>query len=675
MRRSAFTSLLLAGLLLPATASAVQTVISDGAVTHDMGVGATVSIGVAGAPADFTMPDDYAVGTIYHRVIVAAGPTNAMTYQVCFVQGANRACSANNIAIAGAGTFEANQPMTGLSNYAMIDWTMPLDDIEVVAMDSVGVPVDAGSMGWIGEPDFALYYPLNLTYQLVIVANGDAFEGYPGMMMGNPAEPPAISPNGGTFEGSIAVTLDTPQMDGMIYYTTDGTDPDDTSTLYDGTAITIDTPTTLRAVTYATGFDPSPIVSADFNIVAELSNGLRGRYYDSQDFNGLVATRTDPTIDFEYGDGAPPFEDQGGSYSILWTGQVTPLYTETYTFTTINDDGVRLWVDDQLVIDDWNFHGPEERSGTVQLTANQPVSIWLEYFNGGGGGTIQLMWENPQSPQEIIPDSAMVPNLPAGQQPVVSLLFNGEESYPETFSEPITFELRRRGNLDDAFPTLVSFSGTATRLEDYQAGLNLRFEAGQASVTGEITITNDDLVEEPEETVIITLEPSPNYQTSEPTVQQFVIADDDVEVDSISGTITYTGTESGSIVVEAFRETDPVFAKRRVTLANPGAYTISNLEEGEYTVIAYIDADDDEQLDDGETWGIYQGGGTAPVLVAIPPGQTGIDINLDVAPGEVPNEEDEGCCATIASRNDGTSGWLALALGAVVLGLRRRRIH
>lgn len=675
MRRSVLSALLFCFIAAPATASAVQVVLADTDVAHTQASGAYVSIGAVGAPADFTAPANYAQGMLHHRVQVTTAPTNATSYKVCFVQGANTACSNNAITINGAGTFETTQALSGFTNYAMIAWDMPLDDIEVVAMDSAGVAVDASETTWIGSPDYGLYYPLDLTYQAVLVASGDAFEGYPGDQPGNAAEAPTMSPNGGTYEGSVSVSLASDTMDAMIYYTTDGSAPDDSSTLYDGTPISITTTTTVRAVAYAAGLDPSPETSATFTIVAMLSNGLRGRYFDTDDFQGLQMTRTDPVIDFTFADGAPPSPDLGGTYSILWTGQVTPRYTDTYTFKTVNDDGVRLWVNDQLVIDDWNYHGPQERTGTIALTANQPATIWLEYFNGGGGGQIRLSWESPQQSDEVIPDSAMVPNLPAGQQPVLSLIGPGEDSYPESYTEPITFELRRRGNLDAVVVPTLEFGGTATYNEDYTGVNRAQFAAGEMSKTITVNLTNDMLVEEAEETLSLTLLDGDGYVVGPPATREFVILDDDVLVDSIQGTITYTGTESGKIIVEAFRETDPVYAKRRVSLLNPGPYQLLDLEEGAYTVIAYIDSDDDEQLDsETEIWGVYQGADLQPAFVTIPPGQTGIDINLDVPPGEAGGDGDgDGCCATVARGPASGAGWLALLLGAMVVALRRRR--
>jgi hypothetical protein len=678
MRRRLLVAALTTGLgafTLPAVASAVQFTLSDADVMHTEAGGAYVSADAGNAPADFTA-DGYATGTLYHRVTVNDLPmgANTTTYQVCFIQGAERACSDGSaISFDAAGEFTANQAMDTLSNYANIDWTMGIDDVEVVAMDSAGVPVDSTEDTWIGNPDFTLYYPLDVTYEAVVVANGDAFEGYPRDDVGNPAEAPAISPNGGTFEQMVSVSLTSATQDAMIYYTTDGSDPDDTSTLWDGTPIEITADTTLRAIAYADGFDPSPIAEATFTIVDMLSNGLRGRYYNGREFGELVMTRTDPTIEFTW-DGTTPGPNVRQDFSVIWTGQVTPRYSNNYTFKTVNDDGVRLWVNDRLIIDDWEFHGPEEQTGNINLTADEPVSIWLEYFNGGGSGTVSLSWVSDEQPEELIPDTQMIPNLPANQPTTVTLLGGDENEIGESVTEPYIFEVGRRGNIDGETTVNLMVMGDATSGEDYEAiPGSVTFASGELTKQIQFLPIDDGDVEEDEQ-VQIAIADGDGYQISSPSSGAITILDNDIDVFSISGEIVYTGTESGNIVVEAFTEEQSVFEKRRVSLVNPGPFEILNVEPGDYNVIAYIDANDDEQLSDGETWGVHQNENLEPTLVTVPPSVTDIRINLDVAPGEDPDDPGgEGCCATIGSRNRISGGWLALLLGAVVLGLRRRR--
>src|SRR3712207_7898002 len=59
------------------------------------------------------------------------------------------------------------------------------------------------------------------------------------------------------------------------------------------------------------------------------------------------------------------------TYSVRWTGQIEAKYTETYTFRTASADGVRLWVDGQLVVDNWTTHTARIDTGTIALEAGK----------------------------------------------------------------------------------------------------------------------------------------------------------------------------------------------------------------------------------------------------------------------------------------------------------------
>lgn len=135
----------------------------------------------------------------------------------------------------------------------------------------------------------------------------------------------------------------------------------------------------------------------------------------------------------------------------------------------------------------------------------------------------------------------------------------------------------------------------------------------------------------------------------------------------LSGSVSYTGTESGSIVVEAFTEDQATFEKLTTTMANPGPFEFTTVAEGSYNVVAYIDSDDDARLDNDEIWVGTDG------LIEVPPGSSDINLDLDtfVAGGDSGgDDEEDGCCAVVASDERSSLGLLIGLVGAL---LWRRR--
>ncbi|MDQ2799910.1 MAG: PA14 domain-containing protein, partial [Armatimonadota bacterium] len=104
-----------------------------------------------------------------------------------------------------------------------------------------------------------------------------------------------------------------------------------------------------------------------------------------------------------------------GSYSVRWTGQVQAPVSETYTFSTISDDGARLWVNGRQIIDDWAGHGTTEDTGTIALQAGKRYDIRLEYCQSAGGATMHLSWVSPHQPKQIIPASCLYPTAQAAK--------------------------------------------------------------------------------------------------------------------------------------------------------------------------------------------------------------------------------------------------------------------
>ena len=136
-------------------------------------------------------------------------------------------------------------------------------------------------------------------------------------------------------------------------------------------------------------------------------NGLLGEYFDNQNLTNRVGTSIDRGINFNFGTGSPRPDIGADTFSIRWTGQIEPRFSEQYTFRTRSDDGVRLWVNDRLIIDQWNDHGPTNHFGSIELEAGVLADIRLEYYENTGGATIQLGWQSASQAFQVVPASLL----------------------------------------------------------------------------------------------------------------------------------------------------------------------------------------------------------------------------------------------------------------------------
>ena len=140
------------------------------------------------------------------------------------------------------------------------------------------------------------------------------------------------------------------------------------------------------------------------------ATGLTAEYFDNRDFTGTKASRRESAVNFDWGSGSPTAAIGADTFSARWNGFVQPAHTQAYTFYTMSDDGVRLWVNGQLLIDNWTDHGPTENSKTISLTAGQRYAIRMEYYEQGGGAVAKLSWSSASQSKQIIPQNRLFPS-------------------------------------------------------------------------------------------------------------------------------------------------------------------------------------------------------------------------------------------------------------------------
>jgi len=152
---------------------------------------------------------------------------------------------------------------------------------------------------------------------------------------------------------------------------------------------------------------------------AQAGTGLDGSYFNNVKLEGApVLKRVDPVINFQWNNAAPGAGVPADKFSARWTGQILAPSTASYTFFTRSDDGVRLWVNGKLLIDNWTGHSAVYDQGVpVALTAGRKYDIQLEYFESGGGATMQLFWAYAEKARAVIPKESLFPAAVTVQPP------------------------------------------------------------------------------------------------------------------------------------------------------------------------------------------------------------------------------------------------------------------
>jgi hypothetical protein len=148
--------------------------------------------------------------------------------------------------------------------------------------------------------------------------------------------------------------------------------------------------------------------------------GLTGQYYtnanstytNAANFNpaNLRLTRTDTNVNFVWNSTNPPPTGHTNYFCVRWTGQVQPQYSETYFFVVNSDEGVKLWVNDQLIIDNWAPKSASDLTGSISLQAGVRYNIRLEYFQLTGSAVARLSWYSPNQAKQFIPANRLYPS-------------------------------------------------------------------------------------------------------------------------------------------------------------------------------------------------------------------------------------------------------------------------
>ncbi len=144
-------------------------------------------------------------------------------------------------------------------------------------------------------------------------------------------------------------------------------------------------------------------------VAAVSVNGLKAEYFNNANLTGTPTIRRDAGINFNWGDASPIPGVGSGAFSSRWTGLMVPRFTEACSISTANDDGVRVWIAGQKIIDAWHAQ-VGAHTNQIALEAGKPYPIMVEYFDSVCcGAKMKLFWESAHQNREIIPQSQLFP--------------------------------------------------------------------------------------------------------------------------------------------------------------------------------------------------------------------------------------------------------------------------
>jgi hypothetical protein len=208
----------------------------------------------------------------------------------------------------------------------------------------------------------------------------------------------------------------------------------------------------------------------DAEVCVVSQGGFTGQYYSGMNFEQLLFSQTDRFIDFDWS-GSSPGSLPNDQFSVRWSATLLAPKSGTYTFRAATDDGVRLWIGDQLVIDRW--HDATVSEGEIELTAGPSYAFKMEYFEDGGDAHARLTWAPPDEQFDLI--------SPALLQPVGCSLATAVELGPRSTSVSVSSDACVKIT---QFPSWWQYTNGAITLQsgtgNFPVPLSWRSDCGQS---------------------------------------------------------------------------------------------------------------------------------------------------------------------------------------------------
>ena len=158
-------------------------------------------------------------------------------------------------------------------------------------------------------------------------------------------------------------------------------------------------------------------LSAIFTAKSAEINGLVGQYYANRNLEGEPIYRVDENLNFNWGTGSPMEGIPENDFSVRWTGSLEITTADEYVFSVSIDDGIRMYIDGEVIFDSWVDSDTTRISSPIFLDAGKH-NIKVEYYEASSGSRIILSWKNSTSDYVVIPkenfyynDSDAIPTI------------------------------------------------------------------------------------------------------------------------------------------------------------------------------------------------------------------------------------------------------------------------
>ena len=140
-----------------------------------------------------------------------------------------------------------------------------------------------------------------------------------------------------------------------------------------------------------------PVPASAFYTTADKSeHGLKAEYFDNKDLQGPpAATRADASINFDWYTNAPVPQLPTDNFSARWTGYLVPPASGRYELGARADDGVRVFLDDRPLVENWRDGSAKTFTKAVELEAGRAYKLRVEYYDRYANATAKLVWGPP----------------------------------------------------------------------------------------------------------------------------------------------------------------------------------------------------------------------------------------------------------------------------------------